>query len=119
MLKILEWHTTVPYKYIISFSGTQPMLTQSTMETFFLDFINTDKEGSYGVFDKKTYYWDKDEKMLFNWPKGQRGFNTKLVDPIYEAGHCMAATRVDIIKDGYYIDTNIPPEPNMFIMKEE
>ena len=44
--------------------------------------------------------------------------NTKLVEPIYEAAHCLYASRMDIIGDGYWMDTNSPPQPELFTMDE-
>ena len=44
--------------------------------------------------------------------------NTKLVEPIYEAAHCLYASRMDIIGDGYWMDTNSPPTPELFVMDE-
>lgn len=115
---ICEWHDKMPYKYTVSFSGTQPLLKQSTMESFYTEFINSDKEGMYGVYEKKTHYWDKDGNKIEAMSENQRAFNTKFIDPVYEAGHCMAATRTDIIKDGYYISKDFPSKANLFIMSE-
>ena len=44
--------------------------------------------------------------------------NTKFVDPIYEAAHCLYASRLDVIKDGYWMDNQSPPEPDLYIMDE-
>ena len=44
--------------------------------------------------------------------------NTKYVDPVYEAAHCLDASRMDIIKDGYFIDTKSTMEPELFVMNE-
>ena len=44
--------------------------------------------------------------------------NKKIVEPIYEAAHCLYASRLDIIKEGYWMDKNIPPQPELFIMEE-
>ncbi len=44
--------------------------------------------------------------------------NTKNVEPIYEAAHCLYASRLDIIEQGYWMDINYPPQPQLFIMEE-
>ena len=36
----------------------------------------------------------------------------------YEAAHCLYASRLDIIKDGFWMDTNLPPQPELFLMDE-
>jgi CMP-N-acetylneuraminic acid synthetase len=44
--------------------------------------------------------------------------NTKFVEPIYEAAHCLYGSRLDIIKNGYWMDDNLPPNPKLFVMNE-
>ena len=44
--------------------------------------------------------------------------NTKFVEPVYEAAHCLYASRMDIIGDGHWMDTKSPPEPELFEMEE-
>ena len=44
--------------------------------------------------------------------------NTKFVDPIYEAGHCLYASRMDIIREGYWLDRNSPMDLELFKMDE-
>ena len=48
----------------------------------------------------------------------KRIMNTKFVEPIYEAAHCLYASRLDIIKDGNWMDTNYPPKPRLFLVDE-
>lgn len=115
--KILEWHNKLPFKYVIAISACNPLLTIETIDNFILSFINSEKEGGFAVFKKKTYYWDKNGKSITDW-KGHTSMNTKIVDPVYEAAHCLYASRIDIIKDGYFIDTKSPMEPELFIMDE-
>ena len=40
------------------------------------------------------------------------------VKPIYEAAHCLYASRMDIIGNGYWMDVNSPPTPELFVMNE-
>ena len=44
--------------------------------------------------------------------------NNKFIDPIFEAAHCLYASRMDIVGDNYYMDTKSPIEPELFIMNE-
>ena len=37
----------------------------------------------------------------------------------YEAAHCLYASRLDIVKGGCWMDTKVPPEPELFVVKEE
>jgi CMP-N-acetylneuraminic acid synthetase len=117
MKLIYEWHNKLPYKYIILISACNPLLTIETIDQFLKSFIESDKEGAFAVFEKKTYYWNQYNEPITDW-KGASIMNTKLVEPIYEAAHCLYASRLDIIEKGYWMDTNYPPKPELFIMKE-
>ena len=115
---IKEWHDKLPFKYVVAINSCTPLLKPETIEDFITSFIKSEDEGSFAVFEKKTYYWNKEGKMITDWPKGQRMFNTKFVDPIYEAAHALYASRLDIIKKGFYITNKLPVEPPLFVMDE-
>jgi CMP-N-acetylneuraminic acid synthetase len=115
---IFEWWNKLPgYKYVVMVSACNPLLTIETIEKFITDFIKSDKEGAFAVLEKKTYYWDKDGKALTDW-KGACSMNTKFVDPIYEAAHCLYASRIDIIGEGNWVDTNSPWNTELVVMDE-
>ena len=114
---IYEWHDKLPFKYVILVSACNPLLKIETIDLFVESFVNSDKEGGFAVFEKKTYYWDKDGKSITDW-KGATIMNTKVVEPIYEAAHCLYASRLDGVKDGYWMDTKSPPQPELFVMDE-
>ena len=114
---IYEWHDKLPFKYVILVSACNPLLKIETIDSFVESFINSDKEGGFAVFEKKTYYWDKNGESITDW-KGATIMNTKVVEPIYEAAHCLYASRLDVVKDGYWMDTKSPPQPELFVMDE-
>lgn len=115
---IKEWHKHLPYKYVIIVNSCSPLIKPRTIQSFIESFINSDEEGAFSVFEKQTYYWDKNGKIITKWPENQRMFNTKFVEPIYEAAHVLYASRIDIIKDGYFITDKIPVEPHLFKINE-
>lgn len=117
MKLIYEWHDQLPFKYVILISACNPLLSIHTIDNFIQTFINSDKDGAFAVFEKKTYYWDKHGYPITDW-RGTSTMNTKFVDPVYEAAHCLYASRLDIIKDGYWMDINSPPCPELFVMNE-
>ena len=81
------------------------------------DMWKSDKEGMFTVFEKKTYYWDRTETPITDWG-GSTIMNTKYVEPVYEAAYCMFASKVSIIGDDRWMDTNDPPRPNLYVMEE-
>jgi len=44
--------------------------------------------------------------------------NTKFVDPVYEAAHCLYASRMDIIGEGMWMSTKGPDDIKLFVMEE-
>lgn len=115
--EIFEWHDQIPFKYVVLISACNPLLKIETIDSFIQQFLESEEEGGFGVFEKKTYYWDGDGNSLTDY-KGSSNMNTKFVDPIYEAAHCLYASRLDIIKDGHWMDVSSPPKPKLFIMDE-
>ena len=116
MTEIYEWHNKLPFKYVVLISACNPLLKIETIDSFFKSFVNSQKEGGFAVFEKKTYYWDTQGKPITKW--GDIPWNTKFIDPIYEAAHCLYASRMNIISSGHWIDINNPPEPELFVMNE-
>ena len=115
---VKEWHDKLPFKYVVAINPCTPLIKAETIEGFIKSFIKSEDEGAFSVFEKQTYYWDKSGKMITKWPDGQQMFNTKFVDPVYEAAHVLYASRLDIIKKGYYITDTLPVEPHLFVINE-
>lgn len=115
--EIYEWHDKLPFKYVVLISACNPLLKIETIDSFFNFYLNSNKEGAFAVFEKKTYYWNKQGNSITDWGDSTI-MNTKYVEPIYEAAHCLYASRLDIIKDGYWMDTTLPPSPELFVMNE-
>lgn len=115
--EIYEWHDKLPFKYVVLISACNPLLKIETVDSFFNFYLNSNKEGAFAVFEKKTYYWNKQGNSITDWGDSTI-MNTKYVEPIYEAAHCLYASRLDIIKDGYWMDTTLPPSPELFVMNE-
>lgn len=117
MTEIYEWWNKLDRKYVVLISACNPLLKIETIEKFIKEFLESDREGAFAVFEKKTYYWDKNGLPITDW-KGSTIMNTKFVEPIYEAAHCLYASRLDIIGKGYWMDTNSPPQPKLVVMEE-
>ena len=115
---IWEWHDKLPFKYVIMISACNPLLKIQTIDDFTKSFLSSEKQGSFGVIAKKQYFWDQNKKMISDWPCHQKVMNTKTMNTTYEAAHCLYASRMDIIKEGHWMDTKTPPEPDLFVMNE-
>lgn len=102
---IYEWHDKLfaKYKYVILISGCNPLLKVETIDKFVEQFANQSENNLFAVIKKKTYYWDQSGKMVTDWPEDQKIMNTKTVEPIYEAGHCLYASDLDLIEKGQFM----------------
>lgn len=58
--KIYEWHDKLPHKYCILISGCNPLLSVNTIDAFVRQFVEQEEENLFAVFEKKTYYWNKE-----------------------------------------------------------
>ena len=117
LTEMFEWHDKLKYKYVIKINACSPFLNISTIDAFFVEFLNSNCEGCFAVIKKKNYFWNENFKSITSWKKSKI-MNTKFVNPTYEAAHCLDASRMDIIKDGYWVDNRVPAEPHLFIINE-
>ena len=117
LTEIYEWHNQLPYKYVVLISACNPLLKVETIDSFINSFQQSGRDGCFAVFEKRTYYWNKEGESITDW-NGATIMNTKLVQPIYEAAHCLYGSKMDIIGQGFWMDTNSPPSPELFIMDE-
>lgn len=115
---ILEWWDKIPFKYVVTVSACNPLLKIETLDSFYEEYLKSEEEGIFAVFEKKTYFWTKDGSIIKNFKDSDTGFNTKHIDPIYEAAHCLYGSRLDIIGQGYFMDTQFPPRVKLFVMEE-
>lgn len=116
---IFEWHDKLPeqYKYVVMISACNPLLTAETIDGFIESFIASGDPGGFAVIPKKTYYWNAKGEAITDW-KGSPTMNTKYADLIYEAAHCLYASRLDFIAKGYWMAESVPPQLTLYPMKE-
>lgn len=119
ILDIYEWHDKLDYKYVVLISACLPFLTVETIDEFVKAYMNTESGGMFAVMAKQQYYWDSNKNMISDWPLDQKLMNTKTMTVTYEAAHCLYASKMDIIKDGFWMDDKLPPNPELFIVEEE
>jgi CMP-N-acetylneuraminic acid synthetase len=102
---IYEWHDKLPakYKYVILISGCNPLLKKETIDGFVEKFVTQEKENLFAVIEKRQYFWNKEGKMINDWPEGETIMNTKVIEPTYEAAHCLYASRLDTIKNNKFM----------------
>lgn len=117
---IYEWHDKLfaKYKYVILISGCTPLLQIETIDKFIEQFVTQKEDNLFAAIEKKTYYWDSNGRMITNWPEDQEIMNTKSVDPVFEAGHCLYASRLDLIEANKFMVDYKKESLKLFIIDE-
>jgi len=120
--KALEWHDKLPFKHFVIINACNPLLKVKTIDNFVKQFLEVDSNGLFGVFEKKTFLFDSEGKMLnrfFGEDKYLATLETKFVETCYEAAHSLYAGSTEDISDGIYMGAfKEPGDPNFFVMDE-
>jgi len=120
--KALEWHDKLPFKHFVIINACNPLLKVETIDNFVKQFLKVDSNGLFGVFEKKTFLFDSEGKMLnrfFGEDKYLATLETKFVETCYEAAHSLYAGSTEDISDGIYMGAfKEPGDPNFFVMDE-
>jgi len=120
--KALEWHDKLPFKYFVSINACNPLLKIETIDDFVSKFINSESNGLFGVFEKKTFLFNSDGIMInrfFGEDKYLATLETKFVETCYEAAHSLYAGSTEDVSNGIYMGTfKQPGNPDFFIMEE-
>lgn len=119
MKLMFEWWNKLDYKYYIIISACHPFLSVETIDNFYNKFLEHNKRGLFAVVKKKNYYWDNHYNMTTNWPDNQTTFNTKVVENIYEAAHCLYGGKMSDIGDYIYMGNFGKKEVELFTIENE
>ena len=123
---VFGWHKdgalNKPYKYWVKINGCNPLLSIDTIDRFVEFFLNSDSNGAFGVFEKKTFLFNNNGIMLnkfFGEDKYLATLETKYVETCYEAAHSLYAGAMEDIGNEIYTGTfKEAGNPEFFIMDE-
>tara|TARA_Y100000590_G_scaffold8756_1_gene10892 strand:+ start:2040 stop:2729 length:690 start_codon:yes stop_codon:yes gene_type:complete len=102
-IKILyEWWNKLNYKYCVLINASLPFLSIKTIDDFILKYQANKLPGQFAVAERKNYFWYK-KKLVNKWPRNLQCMNTKKIDSVFEAAHCLYASPMNIIGDGYFM----------------
>jgi CMP-N-acetylneuraminic acid synthetase len=117
-----EWTEVLDHKYFVIINACNPLLKVETIDNFVKQFLEVDSNGLFGVFEKKTFLFDSEGKMLnrfFGEDKYLATLETKFVETCYEAAHSLYAGSTEDLKNGIYMGTfKEQGNPNFFVMDE-
>ena len=89
MTEIYEWWDKIPHDYVILTNACVPMLRKETIEGFTKSYLNSERDGMFGVVEKKNYFWDSQGNFLTSVDEAV--MNTKTAQTVCEAAHCLYA----------------------------
>ena len=113
-----DWWDKLPFDYVVLVSACLPFLKLETIESFFKEYLNTEKNGMLGVIEKKTYYWNENKKLITKKFERSGNMNTKLVETTYEAAHCLYGGKTKLIGDGVWMGDFTKDEIELFPIEE-
>ena len=116
LTEMYEWWNKLDYKYCVLINACAPFLTPKTIDAFMKSYVESPYDGMFGVIEKKTYFWDASGTMITDLPEGS--MNTKFVEPVYEAAHCLYAGAMDLIGKGIWMGDFTKNNPALFSMAE-
>ena len=112
---LYEWWNKINYKYCVLINASLPFLSIKTIDDFIKKYQKNRTQGQFAVSERKNYYWYKN-KLINSWPKNLQCMNTKKIDPIYEAAHCLYASPLNIIGKGSFMG-NLKNLNNVYLYK--
>lgn len=108
--------------YVLEVNACNPLLDPETLNRALETFHNNDYQSLFSVVKRKNFYFREDGSMLNGFlgdPKYIPTLETKLVEPIYEAGHCIYIWKADRVKtQGIRWDLK-PNDPYLFEIPPE
>ena len=121
---VYGWYNDLPkpYKYYVTINACNPILSIETIDKFVNSFLKSDSNGMFGVFEKKTFLFDSDHKMMNDFhgeDKYLATLETKFVETTYEAAHSLYAGRMKDVGKNIYMGTfKEKGNPDFFVMDE-
>ena len=114
-----DWWDKLPFKYVVLVSVCLPFLQLETIENFYKEYLNVDKNGMLAVMRKKTYYWDENKELITKRFEKSGNMNTKVVETTYEAAHCLYAGKMELIGNGIWMGDFTKNEIELFPIDEK
>lgn len=113
---VSEWYNKFDCKYYIIVNPCCPLLRIETIDKFVNKFLETDSQSLFAVHKKNNFYWNTDGSMQTKYPGTM---DTKLVESVYEAAHCLYAGKMSRIGEGIYLGNFTLNDPELFIVDEK
>ena len=116
---IMEWYKVLikNYTHVILINPCLPLLKINTINNFYNFCINNNYDRIFSIKENKNYFFDNNSNPINFNPEY---LNTKFVEPLKEAGHCLYLTKLEDIKNNNYLGkfkNNL--SPLLYVVNEE
>lgn len=112
---VSEWCWKLPHKYFVTINACAPLLKVETINNFVQDFIKSEHDNMFGVFMKKNIIWDNEKNLITKYPGV---LDTKLIEPVYEAAHCLYAGNKSQMSENIYLGNFTNNNPSLWTVDE-
>ena len=113
---VSEWYNKLDFKYYVIINSCCPLLQIETIDNFVKHFLSSENDSLFAVHEVKNFYWNIDGTMQTKYPGTM---DTKLVESIYEAAHCLYAGKMSRIGQGIYLGNFTLNDPELFIVQQK
>lgn len=114
----IKYNRRTSYDSFMLINVCCPLLRTETIDSFYSTFKYSDKAGLFGVIKKQNYIWGPYKKPI-NLPDKGQIMNTKDEScRIYEAAHCLYASRLDLVPQRRFMGGFTEDGPDLFIVPE-
>ena len=112
---VSEWCWMLPHKYFVTINACTPLLKIETIEKFVADYLESKNENMFAVFEKKNLLWNENKELIVKYPGA---LDTKLIESVYEAAHCLYAGSKDQMSKNIYLGNFTQNDPQLWVMSE-
>ena len=113
---VSEWGWKLPHKWFITINACTPLLTEKTIINFTKHFLKSSNKSLFAVHKKNNFYWDNKGNMITKYPGS---LDSKLVNNIFEAAHCLYAGCKNDLSNNIYLGDFTFNYPELYIVHEK
>ena len=112
---VSQWSWKLPHKYFVTINACTPLLKVETINSFVRHYLKSKNESLFAVHNIKNFYWNMDGHLITKYPGS---LDTKLVDSVYEAAHCLYAGSKEKLSNNIYLGDFTKNNPELWEVNE-
>lgn len=99
---LYKWLYDIDCDYVLEINPCNPLLEVETINNALKVFQANDYASLFSVVKRHNFFFDKDSNMINEFHGDKKylpSLETKLVGPLYEAGHCIYIWKADRVRN--------------------